>query len=196
MLIDVTLTSGVTVRVRRLSPILLQQIAERAKTLYPLPDPAGYRVPLKNAAEPGLYEPVEMNPDYRAAQRDAILQQNAWYWDKVLRCDVVDSVAGESREETLARLGGRLDIYRAALGELDAKDDWQALVLYELIQSADDRALIVKAAQNTLTQGDVDAAAESFRRYLQRASGTRHREEQGAPGVSDAGGSDAGDHSV
>lgn len=164
----VTLSCGETVLVTRIAPMLQSLILQQSREVHPTPDPKPFQRPMANAASPDLLEPAEMNPEYVKAVNEARAQQVLYFYDKALRCGIVAQVEGEETTATVERYRPQLTLIRAALGELDAVDDWQAVVLYILIQTSDDRSMIIKAAQGTLTQEDVERAAALFRRDLQR----------------------------
>jgi len=180
---SVTLSCGEVVVVQRLAPMLQSLIIDQSRQMHPPPDPKQYQRPLANAAIEGALEPAEMNPDYNAAVNQARLHQALYVTNKILQCGVVTQVENEETEATVARYADQLAMIRTAVGQLDAPNDFQAVVLYILIQSPEDRSNILKAAQGTLTQEDVERAAALFRRKLQRSARDDAPEGTQTPGI-------------
>lgn len=181
---SVTLSCGEVVVVQRLAPMLQSLIIDQSRQMHPPPDPKQYQRPLANAAIEGALEPAEMNPEYNAAVAKATLQQSTHLINKFLQCGVVNQVEDEENEVTVARYADQLAMIRAAVGQLDAPNDFQAVVLYILIQSPEDRTNILKAAQGRLTQEDVERASALFRRKLQRNARDDAPEGTASPGLS------------
>lgn len=185
---DLLLSSGETVVVKRLSPFAQQAMMGKAKQLCPDPDPEAYRRPLANAAMEGLKEPAESNPAYGEAKRKAVLEQTREFRQMVFRSGVVLGVrdeAGEieAHEATVARYAEQLAQLRAVI-DLPEADAWLATLLYCLIGTHKDAQDIVQAAQGALvTEGDIAAAMDSFRRPVRRSIPQPHPDPQDPQGI-------------
>lgn len=158
---EVSLDNGEVIYVSPLSPYLLQSIIQKSKELHPDPDPAQYRVLVKGLPE-GIetYEPLEMNPEYVLAA-EAAKKKQVDYTQRAVAEIAVLQVAGETREETIARYTPEL----ASITRFIVKpsDRWGAAVLYGLITTRLDVLKIFMASNQMPTVAGVNKAIKFFR---------------------------------
>lgn len=161
--VELQLDSNETVYVRRLSPLVQQLLIEKAKSVYPLPDPKEYIKPLSSVAPnalEGVMIPAEQNPEFVKATNRARQKQNTWVLDQFLAMDVVIGTP-EGREATIARYASRIEALRP-FGELPA-DAWKATLLYGLITTWEDRNRIGNTAMGMLSGEEIRLALTTFR---------------------------------
>lgn len=160
--IEVRLDSNEIVYVRRLSPLSQQILIEKAKAVFPPPDPKDYIKPLSdiapNALE-GVMIPADQNPEYAKALNAAKFKQNSWVLEQFLDMNLVVNTP-EGREVTIARYASRLAAVRQH-GELPP-DEWKATVLHGLMTTWHDRTIIGNAATGLLTGEEVRLAMTTF----------------------------------
>lgn len=182
-LYEVPLMSGEILIVKPISPFLRPVIYEAVKREHPEPDPELYKRPLENAFEEGLKEAAEDNPEYVKARKKALQEQLFAFNEKVVRAGVAVQVKGEEREVTIGRYAAQLKEIRAMCPDAP-EDDWTATVMYCLVSSVVDMALIRELSSEQLTQEEIAAAANSFRLQVQRTRRVGHPDKQSTSGVS------------
>ncbi len=165
LLYRVTCDSGDIAIVRPFSPLAYHAFVVEAERLYPPPNEADYVQPLENAAVEGLTVPAKDNPKYTEAAVAAMRQQVNWTYLAVIRSGVVIDTE-EGQEATIERYRPQIDILREQAGV--EEDGWLATVLYGVIRTQRDILNIVSAARGSLTQEEIRAAVEAFRRPIQR----------------------------
>lgn len=83
--VEVSLSSGVTVLVRTLTPLVIQRLALKAESLFPFPNKTEYEKPKPGALpDTNAIIPAEQNPDYQAAVNEAFSAQARWLFERIL----------------------------------------------------------------------------------------------------------------
>lgn len=158
------LDSGYEATIQPLSLYTHEALQNRAKTLFPDPDKADYRLPFPDGVEPaiaGEMRPAEENPEYQSVVRVIEAQRSNWIVDQVLLLTVSFD---EDRTKLIQRHKDELEDLRAVGLELP-EDAWEATLKHALIRGADEPATLYRVARGTaaLTEEDVENGIRLFR---------------------------------
>lgn len=165
--IEVTLSSGVTVFVQPLSPFTQRQIATQAQSAFPLPDPKDYEkpVPAEIATIPGQMIDGRESPEWQALAKEQSNRQDEFATEMtvqmVVTLDDQDDTIMEAAQAHLKRL--------LAAGLIEAIDEY-ALIRHYVIQNGMDIAMITRAAGGglPLREEEIRDGMRIFRLHLQR----------------------------
>lgn len=168
--IAVTLSSGVGVLIRTLTPVAIQRLILHSQTLFPMPDKTAYEKPMENAL-PGTTAriPAEDNPAYTEAVQDVLQARARWIVDAVL--DII-VVGAENEDEIVARYAPQVEKQRKhdVLVEEEGDTPFVIVLRNYLLHDARDVNLILEVAQlhAPLTAPEVAAGRALFRLDTER----------------------------
>lgn len=165
--IEVTLSSGVTVFVQPLSPFTQRQIAAQAQQAFPLPEPKDYErpVPPEIATIPGQMIDGRENPDWQRIAKEQSDRQDEFATEMALQMTVtLDDADGTIKAAALPYLE-RLQ----TAGIIETVDEYTLLRHY-VIQNGMDIALLTRAAGGglPLREEEIRDGMRIFRLHLQR----------------------------
>ena len=162
IIIQHELVNGVTVDVTPLSPYTRAEITEKAKEIYPDPDPAPYQKAETNVlGEDVKYIDPAKEDDWKRAQLDVRETRLQWAYDEMLRLSV--SCNGDTKAVLEAYSPDIEKLRKSGLSL--PEDDWEAILFHCLLTWNSDRNLVIKAIMQTapLTDGEVVGAFKFFR---------------------------------
>jgi hypothetical protein len=162
IIIQHELVSGVMVDITPLSPYTRAEITEKAKELYPDPDPEPFQKSETNIlGEDVKYIDPAKEVDWKRAQLDVRETRLQWAYDEMSRLSV--SCNG-TKDEVVKAYQDDIKQLRSA-GLNIHKDDWEAVLFHCLLTWNSDRNMIIKAIMQTapLTDAEVVGAFKFFR---------------------------------
>lgn len=173
--VEVSLTSGVTVLVRTLTPLVIQRLVQRTEELHPLPDKALYEKPLPNAL-PGTEakKDVDKDPEYIQAVNEALVARSRWLMDQIM--DV--AVTAHDEGDMVRRYAPAVAKLRKidALVTQDGDSDFMIVLRNFLAIDLNDMSKLAAAAQ---MKGYITAQEVADSRALFRLDSRRQANQPG-----------------
>ncbi len=184
--IELKLSTGVDLTVTPVTAFDLQALRDRARKLYPAPDPKQYEqaVPEADALVPGQKISGDQHPAYIEAMEAVERQRGDFLNAGILHLSLEFK---EPKADIIARYRPVLDRKREVI-DLPA-DEWRATLLHGVLESQDDLMTVLAAAQDKLPLegGEMIGAVRLFRPIGQRRAhrGVPQRQEKARHGSAD-----------
>ncbi|TXH48263.1 MAG: hypothetical protein E6Q97_25100 [Desulfurellales bacterium] len=177
--VEVELSSGVTVYVTPLTVFAQKALIEAAEQEFPSPDVSAYARPLPDALVEGSMIPGEENPAYQRERVKALTQQRESYIVRAVNSGV--HLSPDS-------IDALYDLHADYLGDLEAEGvavppaRETALIRFVALRTGADMNIVVAALESRLplTEGEIRDAMRIFRPALRESRPGQH------PGTSPA----------